>query len=80
MLNKLIQPFADDHCLLCGDAPAVIGLFKPDNAQAYGAAEGKTRFIRYCLCEKCRSKKDTPENVEKVIFAELFSGGNNAQQ
>ena len=37
----------------------------------FGAPEGKTRFVRYCLCAKCKDKADTPEKVEKVIFAEL---------
>jgi len=82
MLNNLTQPIVGDYCILCGNAPAVIGLFKPDHPVAWGAAEGKTRFIRYCLCEKCRNKKDTPENVEKIIKADLLMvvGGTNAKQ
>ena len=82
MLNNLTQPIAGDYCILCGGTPAIIGLFKPDDPGAWGAAEGKTRFIRYCLCEECQNKKDTPENVEKIIKADLLmvAGGTNARQ
>jgi hypothetical protein len=70
-LDNLTKPFAGDHCLLCGGKPHCVALFKPDNPMLYGAAAGKTRFIRYCLCEKCRTKPNTPERVEKAILAEL---------
>jgi hypothetical protein len=64
-----------DFCLLCGGGADVIGVFIPDDPQKWGAAPGKTRFVRYCLCEKCKCKNDTPEKVEKVILAELSGGG-----
>ena len=70
-LHDMTKPFNGDHCLLCGGKPNCVALFKPDNPMLYGAAAGKTRFIRYCLCEKCRQKNDTPEKVEKAILAEL---------
>ena len=70
-LKTLKNPRPDDFCLLCGANPSVIGVFVPENPQEYGAAKGKNRFIRYCLCSQCYSKQGTPENVEKVIMAEL---------
>jgi hypothetical protein len=73
-LHDMTKPFTGDHCLLCGGKPFCIGIFAPGNAQAYGAASGKSRLIRYCLCEKCRSKNDTPDKVEKVLLSELNGG------
>jgi len=73
-IEDLIKPFPGDHCVLCGAEPHCIGIFAPENSQAYGAAAGKSRFVRYCLCEKCKSKNDTKEKVEKVIFADLNGG------
>lgn len=73
--DNLTKQFAGDHCLLCGGKPHCVALFKPDDPVLYGAIAGKTRFIRYCLCEKCRKKPDTPERVEKVILAELTGAG-----
>lgn len=74
-LCDIHKPITGDKCLLCGNAPSVISVFVPDNPQRWGAAPGKTRFVRYCLCEKCKGKKDTPIRVEKVILAELSGGG-----
>jgi hypothetical protein len=74
-IEKIIKPFAGDHCLLCGDRPAVIGIFTPEDPQLWGAARGKMRFLRYCLCKNCQKKPDTPDKVEKVIWSELSSGG-----
>jgi len=71
-MNKRIP---GDFCLLCGGPSDVIGVFVPDDPQRWGAAPGKTRFVRYCLCEKCKSKNDTPIRVEKVILAELAGAG-----
>ena len=73
-IEDLIKPSPGDHCVLCGGKPDCIGIFAPENSQACGAADGKSRFVRYCLCEKCKSKNDTPEKVEKVIFADLNGG------
>jgi hypothetical protein len=72
--EDLVKPFVGDHCLLCGGKPFCIGIFKPDNPMQYGAPAGKSRFIRYCLCEKCQSKTDTPDRVEKVLLSELNGG------
>lgn len=74
-IEDLVKPFAGDHCLLCGGKPFCIGFFVPENSQAYGAAAGKSRFVRYCLCEKCKEKSDTPQKVEKIIFSDLSGGG-----
>jgi hypothetical protein len=73
-IENLVNPFVGDHCLLCGGAPDVIGIFKPTDSQLYGAPAGKSRFIRYCLCEKCKCKSDTPQKVEKIIFSDLNGG------
>ena len=70
-LHDLKKPQSIEHCLLCGGKPHCVALFKPENPMLYGAAAGKIRLIRYCLCEKCRKRPDTPERVEKVILAEL---------
>ena len=74
-IKDLVKPFPGDHCVLCGGEPDCIGIFAPANSEFYGAATGKSRFVRYCLCEKCKSKNDTPEKVEKVIFSDLSGGG-----
>lgn len=70
-LDNLIRPFAGDQCLLCGKYPAVIGIFVPNDSQLYGAPAGKSRYVRYCLCEKCKARPDAQEKVEKVIFSDL---------
>ncbi len=72
--EELVKPFAGDRCVLCGGKPHCIGIFAPANSQLYGAAAGKTRFVRYCLCENCKCNPDTPAKVEKVIFSDLSSG------
>jgi hypothetical protein len=74
-LENLIKPFAGDQCLLCGKHPAVIGIFVPDDPRLYGAPAGKSRYVRYCLCDKCKAQADTQEKVEKVIFSDLHGGG-----
>jgi hypothetical protein len=71
-LKSLKKPRPGDFCLLCGAAPAVIGVFVPENPQEYGAIKGKTRFIRYCLCTQCHSKQGALEKVEKVIQHEFL--------
>jgi hypothetical protein len=74
-IENMAKPFPGDHCLLCGGKPFCIGIFVPENSQKYGAAAGKSRFVRYCLCEKCKEKSDTPQKVEKIIFSDLSGGG-----
>jgi len=74
-IENLIKPFVGDHCLLCGGAPDVIGIFKPEEPIKYGAAPGKSRLVRYCLCSKCHGRPETPERAEKIIRAELTGGG-----
>jgi len=77
-LEELTKARPGDHCLVCGAPPAVIGIFTPDNPELYGAPAGKTRLIRYCLCEKCRTQPDTPARAEKIMLAELAGGVTNA--
>jgi len=74
-IENLVKPFVGDHCLLCGGKPFCIGIFTPQDPQQWGAVGEKSRFVRYCLCEKCKEKSETPEKVEKVIRAELAGGG-----
>ncbi len=70
-MKTIIGKMPGDSCLLCGEPPAVVGIFKPDDPGTWGALPGKTRFFRYCLCSKCQGKPGTPTLVEKVIRAEL---------
>jgi len=78
-LENIIQPFSGDRCLLCGGRPYCVALFAPVNSQLWGAAEGKTRILRYCLCERCKSKADTPGRVEKALWAEMAGGITHAE-
>jgi len=71
-VQELIQPYLGDHCIICGAPPEVIGIFKPDEPENFGAPPGKTRFIRYCLCERCRQREDVNIQVEKIIRAEIM--------
>jgi hypothetical protein len=73
--NILTESRPGDSCLICGEVPAVIGIFKPEEPETWGAPAGKTRLIRYCLCVKCHGKPETPENAEKIIRGELSGGG-----
>ena len=73
-VTELIQAQPGDHCHICGGAPEIIGIFTPDDPGAWGAPDGKTRLFRYCLCEKCKARSDTPERIEKIIRAELAGG------
>jgi len=74
MTLELRKPQPGDHCLICGAAPTIIGIFKPDEPLKWGAATGKTRLISYCLCSKCHGQSETPEKAEKIIRAELAGG------
>lgn len=76
-LPDLIKPFPGDHCILCGDKPSYIGIYQPGDSQHWGAAVRKSRFVRYCLCVTCKDKKETPVNVEKVLWSELAGGVTN---
>lgn len=76
-LNEINKPRPGDFCIICGANPAVIGVFVPDKAMAWGAAKDKTRFIRYCLCGECVKKPDIQGQVEKIIRAELVGGNVN---
>jgi hypothetical protein len=77
-LEEVATPRPGDFCLLCGSPPDTIGVFVPEAPEAFGGMPGKTRLIRYCLCAKCQTKKDTPEKVEKIIRVELAGGVSNA--
>jgi len=74
-LCALIQKYPSDFCLICGSSPAIIGIFAPEDPQLWGAAPGKTRFVRYCLCLKCHENPETPKRAEKIIQSELAGGG-----
>jgi hypothetical protein len=74
-IEEMTKSQSGDRCLVCGADPAIIGIFVPEEPVKWGAAGGKTRLIRYCLCNKCQGWQDTPENVEKIIRAELDEGG-----
>ncbi len=78
-LEEMTQARPGDRCLICGALPDVIGLFKPQKPETWGAAPGKTRFLRYCLCSKCHEKPDAPERAEKILRAELFGGVTHAE-
>lgn len=73
-IEEMAKTFPGDHCVICGGKPSCIGIFVPDDSQAYGALDGKLRFVRYCLCEKCKAKSETPQKVEKIIFSDLNGG------
>jgi hypothetical protein len=73
-IEEITQPRPGDLCLICGAPPAIIGVFKPQEPETWGAAPGKARFLRYCLCSKCHGRPDTPEKAEKIIRAELAGG------
>jgi hypothetical protein len=74
-LQALIRRQSSDTCLICSGAPAIVGIFQPDDPAAWGAGNGKGRMFRYCLCATCQAKPDTPERVEKIIRHELQTGG-----
>jgi len=74
-LQHVHEPRPGDFCLICGGIPETVGVFVPENSGVWGAPEGKTRIMRYCLCAKCAKKKNIAERVEKIIRAELSGGG-----
>ena len=74
-LSNLLNNLPIESCLLCGDKPSIIGVFTPKDPESWGATIGKTRFFRYCLCEKCHVMPDAPDRAEKIIRAELAGGG-----
>lgn len=74
-IEEMIKPRLGDHCLVCGAHPNVIGIFTPNDPILWGAPQGKTRLIRYCLCKKCKGLPEAPDTVEKIIRAELAAGG-----
>jgi len=78
-IDEIKNPQPGDKCLVCGSCPEIIGCFMPENSTAWGAKEGKTRLVRYCLCRKCHGRTDTPERVEKIIRAELTGGVSHAE-
>ena len=78
-VTEMTKARLGDFCLVCGGPPAFIGIFVPDDPEKYGAPHGKTRFIRYCLCSKCQTTPNTPDQVEKIIRAELVGGVSYAE-
>jgi len=75
MIDEMTNPRPGDHCLICGGPPAIIGIFTPREPEKYGAPCGKARLVRYCLCDHCHGRPETPEKAEKIIRAELAGGG-----
>lgn len=73
--ETLSETLPTDRCLVCGGYPDVIGVFVPEEPVKWGAAPGKTRLVRYCLCNSCHERPETPERAEKIIRAELAGGG-----
>ncbi len=78
-LEYLTREIGGDFCLLCGGKPSVIGLFVPENSEAWGGCKDKVRLFRYCLCKRCNKKSDRAERVEKVILSELAGGKISAE-
>jgi hypothetical protein len=74
-VDEIKTPRPGDKCIVCSGPPEIIGVFAPDDPQKWGATIGKTRLIRYCLCQRCHARPDTPERVEKIIRQELAGGG-----
>ncbi len=73
--NLVSMCISDEVCLLCGGERAVVGIFVPNDTEAWGAPKGKNRLIRYCLCSKCYERPDKAERAEKIIRSELSGGG-----
>lgn len=73
MAEEIIERTPSDACLLCGEAPGVLGIFVPGEPSAWGISAGKA--FRYCLCSKCHQRSDKMERVEKIIRHELAGGG-----
>jgi len=74
-IEALAQKLPSDFCLLCGGASDVLGVFVPEEPEAWGCFKGKGRIFRYCLCSICQKKPDAAERAEKIIRAELAGGG-----
>jgi hypothetical protein len=55
-------------CLICGSLTHNRGIFNPNNSKAFGAQEGKSRFIIYPLCERHPQNIKTIEKVEAKII------------
>lgn len=72
-LHEITAPHPGDLCLVCGATPEIIGIFTPEDQAAWGAPSGKSRFFRYCLCSKCKERRDTADKVEKILRAMLDS-------
>lgn len=69
--EKLKKIWPKDYCLLCGEKPEYVCIFLPDDPQLFGAAEGKQRLIRYCICEKCKEEPGSAERADKVLLSEI---------
>jgi hypothetical protein len=62
---------------LCRGEPATIGVFEPDEPQAYGFRPGYRAARVYTLCGLCEPRPDDPahhqqiaDRVEAVLMAE----------
>lgn len=81
--SRMVWPFGvapsahargPQFCLLCGGPQDVIGVYVPDNPEAWGAPKGKDRRFVYALCGDCFGKPDAPTCVEKIIKSEVYGG------
>jgi hypothetical protein len=58
-------------CLLCGNDPDFLAVFRPTDQAAAGAPPGKTRAIAYALCARCWLLPDLTQRCEEKIRVEL---------
>lgn len=70
-----IEALKNEKCLVCGGTPSVVGVFVPDDPSRFGAPEGKSRVVKYILCQRCADDPTTPDRVEKIILSEMAGGG-----
>jgi hypothetical protein len=73
LLISLVSP--NDHCIICGSMPDIIGAFIIYAPIEWGGYKGKTRLFRYCLCQRCYAREDKEERVEKILWSNLHRGG-----
>ena len=69
VLGQCLQN-TDERCFLYGSLRVGVVMFKPFNSQAYGAPEGKTRYIFYALCRRCSTLPGWQQFAERKLMAE----------
>jgi hypothetical protein len=63
-------------CLLCGQPPAIAGLFWPDRPALWGGKPGKGRLIAYWLCTQCRALPALTQRVEARLAQHIVGRRN----